>query len=121
MIYNKWGVIPFWVRPYVGLGYAYHETGQYRKEKKVYKKAEQDFPDSPGIIQRQAILALTEGDTAKANEYIEKFISIGKDNSVPEANITTGNAYIYSEAGILIKLRNIIDKHSHWHLKIRYG
>ena len=27
------------------LGMMYHETGQYKKEKKLYKKAEQDFPD----------------------------------------------------------------------------
>ena len=49
------------------LGYAYHKTGQYKKEKKLYKKAEQDFPDDPDLIYRQAILSLTERDTIAAN------------------------------------------------------
>ena len=38
---------PSWVYNYTDLGYAYHKTGQYKKEKKLYKKAEQDFPDDP--------------------------------------------------------------------------
>ncbi len=38
-----------------------------------------------------------------ANEYIEKYKSIRKENSDPEANISTGLAEIYSEAGILDK------------------
>ena len=36
-----------WVLNYINLGIAYHKTGQYKKEKKLYKKAEQDFPDDP--------------------------------------------------------------------------
>ncbi|MBS0011741.1 MAG: hypothetical protein KFF49_10055, partial [Bacteroidales bacterium] len=32
-IYDKWGIKPLWVPNYTALGYAYHETGQYRKEK----------------------------------------------------------------------------------------
>ena len=46
-IYNKWGIKPWWYRNYTALGLAYHKTGQYKKEKKLYKKAEQDFPDNP--------------------------------------------------------------------------
>ena len=70
-----------WIITILILDYAYHKTGQYKKEKKLYKKAEQDFPDDPDLIYRQAILSLTEGDTIDANEYIEKYISIRKENS----------------------------------------
>jgi tetratricopeptide (TPR) repeat protein len=92
-----------WAYNYVFLGDAYHETGQYKKENKLYEKAEQDFPDDHAIIQRQAILSLSEGDTAKANEYIKRYISIRKDNLLSEAAILSSLAGMYSEAGILNK------------------
>jgi tetratricopeptide (TPR) repeat protein len=97
-MYNKWGVKPSWIYDYTFLGYAYHKTGQYRKEKKLYKKAEKDFPDDPALIQNQAILSFTEGDTIKANIFIKKYISLLKDNSSSEAEIATDLASIYSEA-----------------------
>ncbi len=39
------------------------------------------------LIYRQAILSLSEGDTDEANRYIEKYISIRKENSASEAKI----------------------------------
>jgi tetratricopeptide (TPR) repeat protein len=102
-IYDKWGSKPWWDANYTLLGSAYHNTGLYKKEKKLYKKAEQDFPGDPIIIYRQAILALTEGDTIKAGDYINKYIPLCKESSVPEANIAANLAGIYSEAGILDK------------------
>jgi tetratricopeptide (TPR) repeat protein len=102
-IFNKWDSKPMWVNNYTVLGFAYHKTGQYKKEKKLYKKAEQDFPNDPGLIYSQTILSLTEGDTILANQYVEKFISALRDNSIPEVEITEGLAYIYWEAGILDK------------------
>jgi TolB-like protein/tetratricopeptide (TPR) repeat protein len=102
-IYNKWGSRPAWVYCYTSLGYAYHKTGQYKKEKELYKKAEHDFPDDPDLIFRQAVLSLTEKDTIAANRYIRNYISIRKENAVPEADITTELAWINSEAGIIDK------------------
>ena len=55
---------------------------KYKKEKRLYKEAEQDFPDDPYLIYRQAILSLTEGDIVSANKYIDKYISVRKENSV---------------------------------------
>ena len=49
-IYNKWDSKPDWVLNYTEFGFAYHKTGQYNKEKELYKKAEQDFPDDPSLI-----------------------------------------------------------------------
>jgi Tfp pilus assembly protein PilF len=85
------------------LGYAYHKTGQYKKEKKLYKKAEQDYPEDPDLISRQTILSLIEGDTIKANQYIKKYKSVIADKSSSKADLITGMASIYSEAGILDK------------------
>jgi tetratricopeptide (TPR) repeat protein len=99
-IYNKWGSKPVWDANYTGLGLAYHKTDQYKKEKKLYKKAELDFPDDPPLISRQAILALTEGDTISGNDYIKKYISLRKEGSTSEAVVATGIAEIFSEAGI---------------------
>jgi tetratricopeptide (TPR) repeat protein len=101
-IYNKWGTKPIVFWNYTYLGTAYHNKRKYRLEEKLYKKAEQDFPDNYFIISRQAILSLTKKDTLAANRYIEKYISLRKgDTTVTEAAISTGVAGIYSEAGIL--------------------
>ena len=81
-IYKKWNIKPSWVYNYTDLGYAYHKTGHYKKEKKLYKKAEQDFPDDTDLIYRQAVLSLTKGDTIAANRYIEKYKSISKENLI---------------------------------------
>ena len=62
-IYKKWESKPKWANDYIMLGYAYHKTARYRDEKRLYKKAEQDFPNDAALIQRQAILLLTEKDT----------------------------------------------------------
>jgi tetratricopeptide (TPR) repeat protein len=102
-IYNKWDVKPFWAANYTKLGYTYHKTGQYKKEKKLYKKAEADFPDNPTIFFRQAVLVLSEGKTRDANEYIEKYINLRKERSASEAAIASSLASLYSEADILDK------------------
>ena len=102
-IYKKWGSRPIWVANYTELGYVYHRTGQYKKENIIYKKAEQYFPDNADLIYRQAILLLSERDTDAANQYIEKYISLCKDNSASEEAITMSIAEIYTEAGILNK------------------
>jgi len=108
--YKKWGLKPLWVQNYTSLGLAYHKTHQYRKEEKLYKKAEIDFPDDLSLLYRQAILALSEGDKDEANGYIDKYISIQKENSVSESQIAANLAVIYSEANILDKAEEYYDK-----------
>jgi tetratricopeptide (TPR) repeat protein len=102
-IYNKWGIKPKWSYNYVLLGISYHKTGQYKKEKKLYLKAEKDFPDDLLIINRLAILSLTNGDTASANQYIGKIVSEYKESPEFEVIKLQSLASIYSEAGILDK------------------
>jgi tetratricopeptide (TPR) repeat protein len=100
-IYNKWNSKPLMVDNYILLGSAYHQMGQYKQERKLYRKAEHDFPDNPSLIYNQAILALAERDTVTAKKYIEKFMSFIKDN--PEAEINAALASIYDNAKILDK------------------
>ena len=101
-IYEKWDSKPGW-GDYALIGEAYHKTGQFKKERKLYKKAEKDYPDNLAITWRQSILALTEGDTIAANRYLKKFISYGKNNSWTEAVIENKLAALYNEAGLLDK------------------
>jgi tetratricopeptide (TPR) repeat protein len=99
-IYKKWDSKPSWVMNYVVLGESYHKTGQFKKEKNIYRKAEQDFPDDPNLIYRQTVLALSEADTATANKYIEKLKFLWRDNSASETGILDGLGSLYSDAGI---------------------
>jgi tetratricopeptide (TPR) repeat protein len=82
------------------LGFAYHKTGQYGKEKKLYRKASKYYQDNLSITFRQAVLALYEEKTKEANEYIEKFKSIAKEHSASDAVIAANLAAIYEQAGI---------------------
>jgi tetratricopeptide (TPR) repeat protein len=100
---KKMGIKPWFAQCYTNLGRAYHKTRQYRKEKELYKKGEQDFPDDPLIIYRQAILSLTVGNLKAANGYLEKYVSIRKENIASEADLATSLAGIYSEADKLDK------------------
>jgi tetratricopeptide (TPR) repeat protein len=102
-IYEKWEIKPMFVLNYTTLGLAYHKTEQYNKEKTLYKKAEQDFPDDPDLIYRQAILSLSERDTVSANRYIDKYKSIQKENSASEAAISASIAEVFSEGGLFDK------------------
>ena len=102
-IFEKTDSKPWWPFNYARLGKAYHETGQFKKEKKLYIKAAKDFPDNPVIIRRQAILSLTEGDLKLTNKYIVKYRSVCSDDGSSEADIITNLAEIYSEAEVLDK------------------
>jgi tetratricopeptide (TPR) repeat protein len=99
-IYKSWNTKPLNSNFYETLVIAYHKTGRYNKEKELLKKATGDFPDDLGLIKRQIILCFTEKDTVAANQYIKAYLSICKDNSASDADITGGLADIYSSAGI---------------------
>jgi tetratricopeptide (TPR) repeat protein len=100
-IFNKLGINPMWAYSYTALGYSYHKLGEYKKEKILYNKAVKIFPDDIDLIYRQAVLALSQGKTRDANEYIEKYKSIRNDNSANEAAILSGLAAMYKEADLL--------------------
>jgi tetratricopeptide (TPR) repeat protein len=98
-IYKSWNTKPlnsgFYELPIV----ACHLIGNYKKEKEILKRAFKDFPDDPQLIRRQAILSLSEKDTVSANRFIDKLLTIRKNDSWSEAAITNGLGVIYEEAG----------------------
>jgi tetratricopeptide (TPR) repeat protein/AraC-like DNA-binding protein len=99
-IFDKMETKPFLGAFYYELGKAYHNSGQYSNEKKLYKRAVRDFPDDPELLAQIAWLLLTEGDTAKANIYIDRWITIRMEQSWPEASISSYLSYIYIMAGL---------------------
>ena len=102
-IYDKWGIKPLWIFNYTALGDAYHKTGQYRKEKRLYRKAEKDFPGDPTLLSMQATLALSTGATKEADEYIDRYISALEERSYSGAAIASNLGSIYWDAGMLRK------------------
>jgi tetratricopeptide (TPR) repeat protein len=103
-ILDKWGTKPEWIFYYIQIGDAYHKTGQYKNEKKIYKRAFHDFPNyNYFLVRNQVLVALKDRQTKKTNEYIEKYKSICKDESMSEAETTRCLAEIYAEAGLLDK------------------
>jgi tetratricopeptide (TPR) repeat protein len=102
-IYKKWGIKPFWVWDYTNFGDFYQKIGQYRKVKKLYKKALRDFPDSPDIIGRLAVLTRLTGNARDENRYIEKYKSIQKGNSMSDAFISQNLGLLYIFGGVFDK------------------
>ena len=74
-----------------------------KKKRNFTVKADRDFPNDPLIIYLKAILSLTEGDTLSANEYIEKYISLSKEDVSSEEFVTIGPGQFYTEEGNLEK------------------
>jgi tetratricopeptide (TPR) repeat protein/AraC-like DNA-binding protein len=97
-LFHKFGTTPYWGAFYYELGISYHKTGQYNKEKKLYKKAEKDFPDDPGLLDQQVWLELSLGNNDVANSYLEKWRTIRKEEGWSEAQLAGYMAYIYSMA-----------------------
>jgi adenylate cyclase len=102
-LYDKMDARPWWIFNYSLLAYAYHATGQYNKEKKLFKKADRDFPEDPAMIWQKTLFSLTEGDTVTANNLIEKYKILRKERSWSDAGIAYSIGEIYKEAGYLDK------------------
>jgi tetratricopeptide (TPR) repeat protein/TolB-like protein len=102
-LYDKFDARPWWIFNYSLLAYSYHATGQYKKERKLFKNADRDFPEDPAIIWQKAMLSLTEKDTVTANNLIEKYKALRKERSWSDAGIAYSIGEIYKEAGYLDK------------------
>ena len=100
-IYNDWGSKPRWSLSYTYLGKSYHIIGQFNKERELYNRAEKHFPNDCQILYRQAILELSEGDTIRAGDYIQKYRSTFMINNKSRPELTYKLAGIYEEAGLL--------------------
>lgn len=102
-LYRRWGTEFRNNSAYVGLGIAYHKTGQYDKEKKIYRKALKYFPDEPLIFFRQVLLSYSEKDTAEAIRFMEKFITALRKRGYSEAHQSRRLGDICAEAGMADK------------------
>lgn len=102
-LYDQMEMKPWWVFNYLELGYAYHNTGKYKKEEKLYKKADADFPNETSLVWRKAILYLTKGDTATANKFIRQYRGIYKEKAWPEAALERNLGWAYTQSGLLDK------------------
>ena len=98
-IYDKLGIKPGWAFNYSLLGDAYHKTGQYNKEEKLYRRAEKDFPDNLFITYNKCLLEEATGDTLNANKYLEKALRLARESSWTEPNAAAQMASGYSEVG----------------------
>jgi tetratricopeptide (TPR) repeat protein/TolB-like protein len=99
-MYKKWKIKPFWSKEYVELGLAYHKTGIYDSEKKLYRTSSKYFPEDLQLLRREALLALAENDSASAEKYIQKFKKASVRNLIPEPAINASVGDIYYEAGM---------------------
>jgi len=109
-LFKKWDTKPYWGAFYYELGICYHRTGQYKKEKRLYKKADRDFPGDPGLMDQYAWLDFALGDTVSANRHLEDFISVRKKESWSEAQIESYLAYVYDMAGMPEKTEQCLRK-----------
>ena len=100
-INKRWGTNYHNLGIYYMLGEVYHKVNEHKREKEVYELGLSVFPDHPLIIQQQAICALSQGDTDKADNLITKYNSITKNKILwPESRILAGLGYIYSGANL---------------------
>jgi AraC-like DNA-binding protein/tetratricopeptide (TPR) repeat protein/TolB-like protein len=100
-LYHMMGIDDSWY--YSDLGYAYHCAGQFKKEKKLYRRADRYIKDDPWIITRKIILSLTFKDSVTANNNIVKLESLLKSNSYTETEIVEWLAKMCIESGDLEK------------------
>jgi tetratricopeptide (TPR) repeat protein len=94
-----------WFPVYYQAGRCYHELGQHIKEQEVYELGLQVLPNHPEIIYRQAICALSQGDTTEANKLIEKYRSIREEQGLRIESLVSVSM-IYEEADHLEKAEN---------------
>jgi tetratricopeptide (TPR) repeat protein/TolB-like protein len=91
---------PWESNDYSWLTFSYIKTGQFEKAKKMIQEAEKIFPDNKDLIEHMSIVLLALNDTISVNRYIDKYISLCREQSYRDAQISKELGFIYSEAGI---------------------
>jgi AraC-like DNA-binding protein/tetratricopeptide (TPR) repeat protein len=108
-IYRKWGVRPMMINNYTTLIDAFHQTGQYKKEKRLIKLAARTFPEDSWILWRnRAILAYAKRDTIRGNRYVEEYRSEMAERSMPASEILSVIASLYIESGNIEKAEKYV-------------
>ena len=117
-IYRKWG--KDWLKDnfvFWHLGIAYHMTGQYKKEKKLYNEAEKYSRNNHPVLTLLAVMSLKEKDSIAANRYIERYISAKKMISSSKADVATGVGDIYFNSGLMDNVAGSMDKAEKYYRK----
>jgi Tfp pilus assembly protein PilF/TolB-like protein len=110
-ICKKWGKEYIEGSNHIQLGWCLHKTGQYKKEKKVYKEFEHYLPNNPWLFYNRAILSLAEKDTLEANKQINKLSSAWKEAfSASDGIVSRRLGLLYSEAGMPDRAENYFRK-----------
>ena len=87
-----------WIWTYILLGRAYHEIRAHKKERKIYEEGLTFWPNAKyRIVHRQAICALSQGDTIEANKYHAEFKILGEQNGWSESEIIYWLASAYDQ------------------------
>jgi len=105
-IHKKWGTSFGIPHLYYRLGDSYHQLGDHKREEEVYALGLSVMPDDPNIISLQAICALSQGDTDKANKTLNKYKSIGAARNWSESRILAGLGHIYMGANLIDEAEN---------------
>jgi TolB-like protein/Tfp pilus assembly protein PilF len=99
---EKWGT--YYRNPFIYflMGNAYHKLGDHSKEENVLDMGINLFPNNLYIMQYQAICALSQGESEKANKILTEYKSYRKNViHCTEAMISSGLGYIYDNAGMM--------------------
>jgi tetratricopeptide (TPR) repeat protein len=99
-IEEEFGSIRY-IWPYLDLGELYHLTGNHKREQEIYEMALSFNPGEINTIRRLAICALSQGDDAKADDYLKIYKSFQKEiNLYSDSRILKELGAIYEEAKI---------------------
>jgi tetratricopeptide (TPR) repeat protein len=88
-----------WVWTYSMLGNAYHNAGMHKKEEDIFNTGREIWPQQKARFDYwQAVCAISRGDTAKANIYMDGIREMTQEAGWPEANLWLWYAGIYNWA-----------------------
>ena len=100
-LHKKWGTSFRNVFVYFPMADACHQLGEHKKEGEVMEEGLSLFPDNLYLLTFQAICALSQGETKKADAILDQYATIRKNViHCTEANISSGVGYIYYKAGL---------------------
>jgi tetratricopeptide (TPR) repeat protein len=95
---KQWGGGWKWSRASTFTGHVYHELGDHKREREIYEMGLSVLPDHYGIIFRQAVCALSQGDKKEAADYIEKCRLISEAEGWEDYRIKYDIGRIYQQA-----------------------
>jgi tetratricopeptide (TPR) repeat protein len=86
-----------WVWAYSMLGNAYHNAGLHKKEQDIFEKGRERWPEQKSRFDYwQAVCAISQGDSTKAEIYLEEIRKMTEQAGWPEANIMLWYAGAYN-------------------------